>query len=340
MAFDFLGDFGKAFVPKSVQPHLRVYLEKAGVYRAPYKFFGVLFYLTLIATLFIFLRFLWPYLREKNPIVLFMGAALGWAGVQLGLVALVIVFIYVYLDIRIFKRVQDMETHLPDYLALVSSHLKGGMGMDAALFSAIKPRFGALSVEMTLISKKVVTGYDLKDALEEFGKKYNSPMIRRGFNLIAGELETGGRIAHIIDQVVLNLKRNHKLKMEMSASVVTYMIFIGAIVIVIAPALFALSFHLLSFISEFATKIAAQGAVSTVLPIKIPEEGIDTSLFRNFSMAAIGLVALFSSLIVSIIERGTIRAGLKYIPIFFVGSLVVYFVFSAILGVLFSGIQF
>ena len=58
----------------------------------------------------------------------------------------------------------------------------------------------------------------------------------------------------------------------------------------------------------------------------------------TITMAAIATISFFSSLIVSIVEKGNVKSGLKYIPIFMIGSLVLYFVFMEILGFVFSGI--
>jgi len=46
---DVLGQVGKAFVPKRFRADLRAYLAKAGIQEVPYTFFGVLFYVAIIA---------------------------------------------------------------------------------------------------------------------------------------------------------------------------------------------------------------------------------------------------------------------------------------------------
>lgn len=340
MAFDFLQDFGKAFVPKKVRPHLRVYLEKAGVSSSPYKFFGALFYVTLLLTLLLYMLGVWSWVQGRNPVVIFVVSLGAWAAIQLVLVAMVVLLVYFFLDLRIYQRTQIMDAVLADYLSLVSSNLKGGMGLEHAMFSAIKPRFGPLADEMTLVSKKMMTGHDMADALGEFAERYDSATIRRTMNLIVGEIDTGGKIAYIIDQIVSNLKRTQKLKAEMAASVVSYMIFIAAIVVVIAPLLFALSYHLLTFISEFTMRLAESGGAGTVnMPFSFSADGLNTDAFRMFSYAALITISLFASMIVSIIEKGAIRSGLKYIPVFLIGSLVVYGVATAILGAVFGNIM-
>jgi flagellar protein FlaJ len=232
-----------------------------------------------------------------------------------------------------------METHLPDYLQVVSTNLKGGMSFEKSLFAAIRPQFGVLSHEIAIAAKKVMTGHDMTTALNEFSNKYDSPQLRRSLNLIVGEVTTGGKVAYVIDEVVSGLKSTKRLKDEMSASVITYVIFIGAIVGVIAPALFALSFNLLSFMSQFTDKLAGQDLNTIDTPFNFTEGAIDPLKFKTFSWVATLTVAVMSAMIVSVIEKGHIRAGIKYIPIFAASSLTLYFVFMWILGKLFSVIS-
>jgi len=233
-----------------------------------------------------------------------------------------------------------MEEMLPDFLQVVSSNLKGGMSFENALLGSIKPRFSVLANEMAEVSKKVMTGHDIGEALSDLGHKYNSPMLRRTIDLMITELEGGGEVANLIDRIVDDLKEIKVLKEEISASAIAYMIFISAIVIVIAPLLFSLSFNLLIVILNFVSKLSAVTANVDALPFSVSETAVNPIHFRNFSIAAIVVISLFSSLIVSIVEKGNIRAGLKYIPIFVFGSLIMYFIFMKILSLVFSGLTF
>jgi len=231
-----------------------------------------------------------------------------------------------------------MEEMLPDFLQTVSSNLKGGMSFENSLWASIKPRFSILANEMSEVSKKVMTGYDVDKALTEIAEKYNSPMLRRSVDLIMSELKAGGNIAELIDKVVENLKNTRLLKEDMSASAIAYIIFISAIVIFISPLLFALSFNLLTVIINFVGKLATATERVQSLPFTFSKIAIEPDSFRTFSIAAISLISIFSSMIVSIVEKGNVKAGLKYIPIFLIGSLLFYFIFMGVLGAIFGNI--
>ena len=334
----FLEEFGKAFVPKRAIPHLRSYLLKAGVKQVPYNLFGALFYLSAILTGIIYILFIFPTLSAYSQLILLALSFITWFVIQLFFATTFILVVYFYLDLKIFNRTKKMEEMLPDYLQLVASNLRGGVSFESSLWAAIKPRFSILANEMAEASKKVMTGYHVDRALRDLAEKYDSAMLKRSVDLIITELEAGGNIAELIDKVVDNLKKTEMLKEEMSASAVAYIIFISAIVILISPLLFSLSFYLLVIIINFLGSLVGATARVQTLPFTISEVAINPDNFRLFSIAAISVISIFSSMIVSIVEKGTIKAGLKYIPIYVFGSLFSYLLFMKILGMLFGTI--
>lgn len=329
-----LVEFGKSFVPKKIRPKLGSYLAKAGIDDVPYPFFGALFVVDVIITYLIYFAGIYPAIKGYNFALVFLITFIAWAALMLLLAMIIMVSISFYLNIRIYQRTKLLEDLLADYLSLVSTNLKGGLNFEKSLWSAIKPEFGILSKEIGIVSKKVATGNEVADALQEFSDKYDSPLLRRSMDLLKGELISGGKIAYVIDSIVENLKKTKALKQEMAASTLTYMIFMATIVLVITPGLFALSKQLLSIILKMGAKIgtsAASGSGGMGGMMSFSTAGIDPANFQMFSIGAIAIISVFTSMIISTIEKGDIKGGLKYIPLFLVVSLVLYFIFSILL---------
>jgi len=342
MAFKivFLEEFGKAFVPKKFIPNLRGYMLKAGFSEVPYKFFGLLFYISALITTIIFIAFIFPYLKRFSPAEIYIYSFVSWFLIQLFFATFFTLIVYFYLDLKIYVRTKNMEEQLPDFLQVVSANLRGGLTFERALWAAIKPRFGVLGSEMAKASKKVMTGYEVGKALTELSDKYDSLMLKRTVDLMISELESGGNVAELIDRIVDNLKETKLLKDEMSASALAYVIFISIIVIFISPLLFALSFHLLKVLINFIDKISfATQNVRGSLPFVFGKVTFKVEDFRTFSIIALSLVSFFSSMIVAIVEKGDIKGGVKYIPIYVLGSLSFYYLFMKVLGTLFVGIS-
>ncbi|NQV09262.1 type II secretion system F family protein [Candidatus Woesearchaeota archaeon] len=336
----FLEEFGKAFIPKKMRPNIREYLMKVGMDEVPYKFFGALFYISLVLTYFVYIYLLYPWLQQNmNSFWFIVLTFLSWVGIQLSIVFMIIMVVYQYLELKIFNRTKKMEDILPEFLRYLSENLKGGMSFDKALWSSIRPRYGTLAEEMELVAKKVMSGYDVEEALKEFTNKYDSPMVKRAFNLIIEGMKGGSEIADLIERIESNLRETKILKQEMSATNTTYVIFMTVIVLFIAPALFGLSFNLLMVLRSIAGSLTGTvGAVSN-MPINLTDIKINPDTFKTFSIAALVVISTFSSMIISIIRRGNIRQGIKYIPIYAIVSVLSYLVFKAMLGNMFSGLM-
>jgi pilus assembly protein TadC len=327
--------FGKAFIPKKLRPTLSSQFFKAGYIDVPYTLFGALFYLTLFLTYFIYFPNVFSMIKDMNPLAFLIVTFLFWTVVPLAFSAASMLGIYLYIDMKIYNRTKKMEEKLADYFTFVSTNLKGGMSFEKSLWTAIRPEFGLLAEEMGIVSKKVMTGSDLSDALEGFAKKYPSPIIKRSVNLITSEIESGGKISQLMDRVVSDLKKTKLLKQEMAASTLTYVIFISAIIIVISPILFALSFQLLQVMINFMGRFSSLSMQG--MPFEFSGDGtIDPQKFKQFSFFAISIVSVFASMIVSIIQKGSIKSGLKYIPMYWFASIIVYVIAFNILSNVFS----
>jgi hypothetical protein len=134
------------------------------------------------------------------------------------------------------------------------------------------------------------------------------------------------------------MRKTEQLKKEMAASTVTYMIFIGMLVIVVCPVLFALSLQLFSITSSFLGTVSGSVGSSPVGGVSLSTPTLTTGDFRLFSVAAIGIISIFSSIIIAVIEKGNVKSGFKYIPMFLVSSLTIYFISSGIFRAIFGGI--
>ena len=340
MKIIFLEEFGKAFIPKKIRPRLRIYLLKAGIDEVPYKFFGGLFYVSLILTYILYISFIMPWLEGffGNLFMLIFMTFFAWVAVQMAIVGVIMLTVYSYLDIIIFNRTKRMEEVLPDFLRYVSENLRGGMSFDKAIWAAIRPEYGVLADEVSLIAKKSMSGLDLEDAIMDFTDKYDSPLMKRIFNLIVEGMKGGSPLADLIERVQNDLVDTVNLKEEMSAANTTYVIFLGAITMFIAPGLFGLSFNLLLVLQQVGSTLSSTTASNTNMPFQFGSIALNTNGFKTFSVISLTVISVFVSMIISIIRKGNIKQGLKYIPILTIVSIIMYFIFRSAFEAMFSGI--
>lgn len=319
-------NIGKAFIFDRIRPHLREYLLKAGYVEVPYTLFGALFWFSLLPVSFFFIFYVWDFILglETNVFFEFILALLSWSIIHLAIIGVICLIIYFYLDLKIFNRTKNMEQVMPDFLRMVSENLKGGMPFEKALWGSIRPEFGVLAAEVRLSAKKVITGQDVEDALHEFTFKYDSPMIQRSFNLIIEGLKGGAKISEVIDQVIANIEQTRELKAEMAATNLSYVIFVAVIVLVVAPGLFTLSFQFLGVLQNISGKVDTESSAGIGLPINFGNVSVDPDTFKTFSMGAVAVIAFFASMMISMIQKGNIKAGVRYIPIMMVTSHLMY----------------
>ena len=345
MKLVFIEEFGKAFVPKIIRPGLRSYFIKAGITDVPYKLFGAFFYASLILTFVLYFYKVYPeFFASQSLMKVFIFTAIVWFVLPLAFMAAFGAATYIYLDLKIFNRTKKMEEVLPDFLRFVGENLRGGMPFEKSLWTAIKPEFGVLASEVRLAAKKVMTGESAEEALHEFTGKYDSPMMRRSFDLIIEGMKSGSEIADLIEGVIENIEETRQIKEEMKTANMTYIIFITFVVIVITPVLSTLSYQFLMVLKSFGARLgpstaqmAGSGGIGSVFG-NLSQISVEPEQFKTFSRQAIAVIAFFSSLIVSIINQGSIKSGIKYIPFFILGAELVYYAAMIIAASIFGSI--
>ncbi len=335
-----LESVGKAIVPKKIRPHLGKYYRKAGRREPPYKRYGAYFYISAIITLVIYLSLIYPNVRTST-LKLLLGTLFSWIVVQLIIISFFWLCEYIAMDLIIYRRVKNIEKNLADFLDLVAANLKGGMTLEQAIWSSIRPEFGVLGEEMGVVAKKVMVGEDTAKALREFAEKYDSLILKRTFEIFIGELATGGKMSDILDKIVNNLRATKELRDEMVSSTLNYVIFISIIVMFVMPALFALSYQLIKIVTTIAKNVGSLMGGASSMPlsgIRISISPIDLDLFRGFSLIAMTFISIVSSMLISIIQKGEVKGGIKYIPVFLIITLLTYLFFTNMLSSVFGGL--
>jgi Flp pilus assembly protein TadB len=243
--------------------------------------------------------------------------------------------IFYTLDYKKYMRKKELEEVWPEYLQIVVSNINAGMLIDVALWSAVKPKYKVLAKEIEQVAKETLTGKELSEALTEFAEKYDSPTVQRTISLLIEGMESGGKIAVLLNKISLDIQDTKIMKKEMSASVMTYSIFITFATVVAAPFLFGLSTQLLIIIQGMMGKL---GQTTTNSMITFSSDTIKLSDFKTFAYIMLGITSFMSACLIGSIRKGSIKDGLKYIPLFMVGTIVIYYISTAVLAVLFSGL--
>jgi len=315
---------------------LRFYLEKAGLELNPKKISKLLFNLCILINLIISFYLIYHFSANLG----FTWGTVISAMITLWILVFIVilfalwVLLYVAIDLKIFRRKLDIEEVLPDFLQLTSSNIKSGMTIDRALWYSVRPRFGVLAKEIETVAKDTMGGESLKSALEKFASKYDSVLLKRSISLLIEGLEAGGEIGDLLNRIALNIQEIKTMRKEMAANVAAYTIFISFATVMAAPVLFALAGVLIRVIKNLGSTIGAAGgaASSAGFALSFTGTGVTYADFKIFALISLVVTSSFSASIVSTIKKGNIKTGIRYIPIFIVISILLFFIADAALG--------
>ncbi len=323
----FIGD---AVIPRKHRRRIARYVEVADLKWSAHTMFGVLVYVIaflsfVLASFFVMigpltdasfvLRFLFffPFFIAFFLILLIFGR----------------IAVKYYIDARVFAKVRVMEEVFPEFLSEVSLNLKSGQGMEKALSLAAKQDYGTLSDEMLRVAARMELGFDLQSGIESFVESYPSDLMKDTFELILISLRRGGQTPRLIDRLVLNMKTRRNLRDKIVASVANYRIFLATVTVLIAPAMMALSYHVISLIRSITTEVM-QVTQQATLPISVAAVRFEDTHFIVFSMLTLFAISTFSSLIVTYIRNGNIKGGSKQLMFYVLSSLAAYGFFMVV----------
>jgi Flp pilus assembly protein TadB len=314
-------------------------LERSGLNLRSEKVTRLIFHsciiINILVTAYLLIKF--PAALETGFAYVGLATLLIWTLVFCLVLFLLWLTFYLFLDLRIFKRRQEIEDVLPDFLQLTSANIRAGMPIDQALWFAVRPRFGVLAKEIEDVAKQTIAGQDLTTALRTFSKKYDSALVDRSINLLIEGLRAGGEVGDLLNRISTNIQETKLMKKEMSANVTTYVIFIGVASILAAPILFGLANGLITIIQQIISSVDIPTGAATGAPFTVSGSTVKLSDFKIFALSSLIVTSFFSAAIIATIKKGSIKGGLKYIPIFIAVSIFLFLMAARFIGGAFEG---
>jgi len=273
-----------------------------------------------------------------------LGYNVGIGGLIGGVIAILYeIGIYLYLEFKIEQRKNFTESILPDYLQITAANVRSGISLDKAMIFAARPEFKFFSDDIKLITKNLYAGETLQNSLLLLAKRYRSLELKHTIRMIIEALQYGGGMTDLLNQVAKDLRNQQIVQKEISGQLFMYTIFIAFAALVGAPVLYALTTQMITVTNQVWTGILAQNpgglptaGISFLRPSK-PQITVDA--YHNFALIAIIMISGFGAFIVSAIANGTIIRGIRYLPIFLIIALGIYFVVGAAIGGIFSSIS-
>ncbi|MGC8479737.1 MAG: type II secretion system F family protein [Candidatus Micrarchaeia archaeon] len=254
--------------------------------------------------------------------------------------------LYAILEYMIDKRKSFVDEILPDYLQIASANMRSGVSLDKALISAARPDFKYFKDDVLLMAKQLYFGETMTNALINLSNRYRSLQLKRTARMMTEAMRYGGGMADILSQISKDLRNQQIIQKEIGSQLLMYTIFIIFAAVIGAPTLYALTNKMIGITDTIWSGILQQNPnglssvsqVSTVSFLKPQPPTITPSEYNIFSLVAIILISGISAFIVASISSGAAIRGLKYLPVFIIIGLAIFFLVSIALGGLFSNI--
>lgn len=279
-----------------------------------------------------------------SPLFIFTGFGLLGLLIGAAISGSVIIFTYLFFMLVADSRANQIEKVLPDALQLISANVRAGMTIDRAIWLAARPEFGVLEEEIKLVGARTMGGKSLKIALTEMTKTIKSSILDRTIKLLLEGIESGGELAHLLEEVAANVRTTQTLKKEIKSSVMTYSIFILFAAVIAAPFLFSISIFFVDTMTNIWGAVNIGGATMTgssmgmggmLAKARGPQITVDELFW--FAVVALSVSSFFGSLTIGLIQSGREKNGLKLIPIMLGASIAILVIGLTIIKIMFKG---
>ncbi|MEM3399371.1 MAG: type II secretion system F family protein [Candidatus Micrarchaeia archaeon] len=247
-----------------------------------------------------------------------------------------------FLVVMAERKKKELEEALPDTLLLIATNMRAGATIDRAMSSIIPHSFGAMRKELDITSRELASGVPLEVAFRNLAERSPSPLVKNVCDMVIYGIEAGGDMTDLLIDTSFEIRMTQTLQKEVAAQVTTYRTFFVFTVLIVSPILLAVATNFLAITKAFSSQfrselqdrdlppiVLARGGIVVGFVRKLQTEGLGGRItvqdMRIFSYSLCTVSSIISCLLLGIISDGEMRAGIKYIPIFVIVSLSVYF---------------
>ncbi|MFA5246786.1 MAG: type II secretion system F family protein [Candidatus Micrarchaeia archaeon] len=329
-------------LPLKYRTVLQDKLNKAGSTEDASRWFGKRFvYAFIIGIMFSLLPLVFNLVNIKLSIIDFGGfspilvAFLCLLFFLFGLVVGLFTF-YMLVYYSMLSRAEQVERVLPEFLLMISANLRAGMTPFNAFRRSATAELGPLEKEIQLAAVKAGSSQSLAEALNSISDRIDSEILQRTIVLFEKSVRSGGQLAELLTAISEEVRRNQELKAELITSTKSYTIFLFFIILIVSPALLAVSAQFLDIYAGIKGQFSGEAIEGYSLPFFSGDVVINSEFAVFIAYASLVGTAFFASVLMGVISRGKILFGVKYFPFLAIGSIIAYQIARGVTGGIFS----
>ena len=231
------------------------------------------------------------------------------------------------------KRRQTVEDILPDFLLMVAGNIRAGMTSFSAFKGSARPEFGALSKEIHAITSRSLGVESFSNALSKLNQNIQSTSLNETIRFFLQAVRSGGKLARLLENTAVDLRRTQDLKKELQSSTKTYVIFVAFVMVIATPLLMAVAIEFVDLIASIQSQNQFGGAVEgSAVGFLGGAITIDSIFLTSIAYLLLLGNAILGSLFMGTIGQNRPLLGLRFAPIMFIVSIVMLWVGRIMLG--------
>ncbi|MBD3261894.1 MAG: hypothetical protein GF334_09560 [Candidatus Altiarchaeales archaeon] len=247
----------------------------------------------------------------------------------------------VIVNLLIMQRTLSIEEVLPDVLVIVSQNMASGMTSYNSLWSAARPEFGPIAVELQQAAKATLTGLPLTEALYGITRRVKSERLARTIRLIIQGINSGGNLPEVLSGIAEDMRTELNLGKAMRTETRGHVLFILFALLIGSPLLLGISYQFISIFSALTEKIGLEEITEktpeAMLMFNLSGLSVSPEFFQTYSIVVLTVSSVLGAFLVGLLQSGRLISGAPNIPVFTFISVMVFFGIKFLLGKVFAG---
>jgi pilus assembly protein TadC len=209
------------------------------------------------------------------------------------------------------SRVSKIDSVLPDVLKHISSVLKAGGTIEAALEEISESDYGPMSTVIATGLKHLREGKTVDDVILEMAQESGSKLFRRTAKIIIDSKKSGAGLSEVLEAIAGNTRDIMHIQRERVSRTTMHVSFLYITALILVPFIFGFTIAIIKFISTGMAAANLQGNNS----------------LANFDILLIAfqmVLVTLSNIAAGVISEGKYDNKLVYVPFMIFIALAVY----------------
>lgn len=239
------------------------------------------------------------------------------------------------LSMSSYSRTKFIESILPEFLSLLSSNIKSGLNVDQAFLLSVRDEFGGFKEDISQASKDTLMGKNFSQAILSMNENINSKLFSKTTNLLVEGINNGGNISNLLDNIVEDMRATSLIKREIKAGISMYTLILIIAICMGAPALFSVAIYEVESLQSFIKIMPSNQGFPSSININLNTQSIDVNTIKIIIMISLAVNNIFGALMISLLDSGKSKEGIKLIPILLLVSFSIYFGVNYLVNIFF-----